>query len=129
MKRYLALVIAVVIAAPAAAQGPRAGIQSSSWKMTAPSKVEPPVFRLESAKGGNWKKGAVIGGGIGLFLGVLGRNAPNYSCTSGRTACQVKLVVAVGAVGAVIGGVLGALHTWKPKEPAPTTGATFRSSN
>ena len=119
MKWYLGFVIGLLISAPAAAQGPAAGLRQSSWQATGLLKVEAPPVRVDSATKHNFKKGALIGGGIGLFLAALSRSAPvEVKCSSG---CQIKNFFFLIGASTLIGGIVGLMATNSPK-PATNGG-------
>jgi len=112
-----ALVIALLLARPAHAQGPRVSFPepvAAPVLLSADSSSIPPT---------NWAKGAVIGGAaLGLFTGFLAAGFCGYDETGKNcTTATIGGFLVGAAIGAGLGAFIGARF---PKHPKPAEAAT-----
>ena len=108
MRRYLALVLVVVLGTPVIAQGPgRAGLRSNS--ATSIGTHWTPSFASEAVSGTHWKEGMLIGGGAGIAVGLLLAAALNGNCFGDTNHCGPSLLGIVGGltIFSLIGGMIG----------------------
>lgn len=104
MRILLTIATLTLLAHPAAAQGPsnRAGLtqpahfRAGRWESS---------FEHDSVPPNEWKKGALIGGGIGAGLGLLLYAFAKSIDDSNRS--QVPLLIGPILIFALVGGMIG----------------------
>lgn len=104
MRILLTVATLTLLAGPAAAQGaaPRAGLAqpvpsaTTRWESS---------FRRDSVRPNEWKKGALIGGGIGAGFGLLLYAFANSIDDSNRS--NVPLLIGPILIFALVGGMIG----------------------
>ncbi|HEX6616384.1 MAG TPA: hypothetical protein VF046_08775 [Gemmatimonadales bacterium] len=132
MTRLVSLLLALLLtAAPLAAQAPLQHLapQASSLFVRPPSAIRGTPDTTVRSRPTHWKRGLLIGGGLGAAgFGLLGYGLC-HDLDESHSSC-LGPTLGIGVVGAVIGGVTGALiggaFPKRPRAPADSAGATRR---
>ena len=110
MKRFVAsgvVILAALTPGSIAAQGPRLSTPPTAWQ--APRNLWPSVDVDSVYSPRAWKKGALIGAGAGVVLGVIAYSTCQAVQDSGSDCSFLRAEIVGVLVGAGLGALIGGL--------------------